>query len=246
MQIISNNENEVTEQTEDIAELPPPLPLTSKGIRLPLEMIFGIGKFLKFADYRNFLQALWPKNDVNDIDPRRLWKMTTHQFTTTFCNGKKLRVEYNLDFWREENEQILIKVNDLLPLFHGLLPPGVGEFTSISNLVNFARTTVHLDQCSDYEHASCECHHQYDENEIMDRPFVQPDVGDCENGHFHHYCSDHLADWLEVFLATSVLLRKTGKCCDDQTGAAFLIILKYITYVQGANVQNLMPMDELQ
>lgn len=238
MEIISSNENGV-EETQDIAAPPPPLPFTSEKIHLPLEMIFEIGKFMEFPDYRNFLQALWPETDVNHIDPRRLWKMTTHQLTTTFCNGKKLRVEYNLDPWREENEQILINVNDMLPLFHGLLPPDVGEYTSISNLVNFARTAVHLEQCSEYRYASCKCHLQNDEDVRMDGPFVRPEVSDCEKGHFHHYCADHLADWLECFLATSVLFRETGKFCDEQTAGAFLIILKYITYVQEAKVQDL-------
>lgn len=187
--MISSNENEVVE-TQDIAALPPPLPFTSKQIHLPLEIIFKIGESLELADYRNFLQALWPKNDVNDVDPRRLWKLTTHQFTTTFCNGKKLRVEYNLDPWREEEERILINVNDILPLFHGLVPPGVSEFTSISNLFNFAKTNVHLDACLDYQHASCRCYLQNDDDLRMDRPFIKPNVGDCENHHFHHYCAD--------------------------------------------------------
>lgn len=218
--MISNNEYEVME-TPDIAAPPPPPTFTSKEIYLPLEMIFETGKSLKFPDYRNFLQALWPKNDVNHIDPRRLWKLTTHHFTTSFCNGKKLRVEYNLDPRRDEDEQILINVQDLLPLFHRLLPPRVGEFTSISNLVNFARTSVHLNACSDYRHASCKCHLQNNEGVMMDGPFIQPEVGDCENGHFHHYCSNHLADWLKFFLSTSVLIRETGKCRDKETGDAF-------------------------
>lgn len=235
---MSSNENKVVEN-QDIAALPPPLPFTSKQIHLPLELIFKIGEPLEFPDYRNFLQALWPKNDVNHIDPRRLWKLTTHQFTTTFCNGKKLRVEYNLDPWREEDEQILINVNDVLPLFHGLFPPGVSEFTSISNLVKFARTTVHLEACSNYQYASCTCHLQDDEDLMMDRPFVQPQVGDCENGHFHHYCADHLADWFKFFLATSVLLRETGEFRDEKTAGAFFIILMYISYVQGPSRQDL-------
>lgn len=243
MQMISSHENEVSETQDIAAALPPPLPFTSKRIHLPVEIIFKIGKSLEVSDYRNFLQALWPKNDVNHIDPQRLWKLTTHQFTTTFCNGKELRVEYNWDPWREEDEQILINVNDMLPLFNGLLPPGVNEFTSISNLVNFARTTIHLEPCSDYRYASCQCHSGNDEDLTTDRPFVKPEVGDCENGHFHHYCSDHLADWLEFFLATSVLIRETGKCRDLETGNAFLIILSYISYVQGANVQVLPLMD---
>lgn len=245
MKMISSNENEAVEN-QDIAALPPPLPFTSKQIHLPLELIFKIGKSLEFPDYRHFLQALWPKNDVNHIDPRRLWKLSTHQFTTTFCNGKKLQVEYNLDPWRKEDEQILINVNDMLPLFHGLLPPDVSEFTSISNLVNFARTTAHADACSDYKYASCRCHLQNDEDLMMDRPFVQPQVGDCENGHFHHYCSDHLADWLKFFLATSVLLRETGKFRDEETARAFIIILMYIIFVQGANVDDLWSTDVLQ
>lgn len=243
MEMILSNKNEV--ETQVIAAPSPPLPFTSKQIHLPLEIIFKIGKSLEFPDYRNFLQALWPKNDVNHIDPGRLWKLTTHQLTTTFCNGKKLRVEYNMDPWREEDEQILINVNDLLPLFHGLLPPRVGEFTSISNLVNFARTSVHLDTCSDYQHASCKCHLQNEEDVIMDRPFAEPEVGDCENGHFHHYCSNHLADWLKFFLTTSVLIRETGKCRDKATGDAFSMILMYINHVQGANVQDSALMDLL-
>ncbi|AHY22018.1 repeat element 27 [Diadegma semiclausum ichnovirus] len=244
MKMMFRNENESVLEKQDIAALPPPLPFTSKQIHLPLELIFEIGKSLELPDYRNFLQALWPKNDVNHIDPQRLWKLTTHEFTTTFCNGKKLRVEYNFDPWREEDERILINVHDMLPLFHGVLPSDVGEFTSISKLVNVARTSVHMDACSDHQYASCRCHLKNDEDQMMDGPFVKPEVGDCENGHFHHYCSEHLADWFKYFLATSVLLRETGKCCDEETAKAFLIILMYISYVQQANVQDL-PLTDL-
>lgn len=237
-QMLSSNEDEVAE-TRAAAALPPPLPFTSERIRLPLEMIFKIGENLELLDYRNYLQALWPKNDVYDIHPRRLWHLSTHQFTTMFCNGKQLRVEYNMDPSREEDEQILIKVNDVLPLFDEAFPPNLRhEFLSISELAQYARTGVHLDRCSDYRHAACECHLHNGEDLMMDRPFVPPEVEDCENGHFHHYCSHHLADWLKFFLAPSVMLRETGQCGDEETRRAFVTILMYITYVRKAHVPN--------
>lgn len=238
MLIISISENEVL-GTEDIPVPPPPLPFTSKQIHLPLEIIFKIGKSLEFPDYRNFLQALWPKNDVNQIDPRRLWNLTTHEFTTTFWNGKELPVKYNWDPWRGEDEQILINVNDMVPLFAEHLPPGVRGFTSISNLVNFARTTVHLEVCSEYRYASCRCHLANDADLMMNGPFVQPEVGDCGDRHFHHWCSDHLADWIEFFLATSIVLCETGECRDERTARIFSDILLYITNIRGANVRDL-------
>lgn len=189
-----------------------------------------MAKFLKFEDYRSFIQSLRPSNDESEIFREKLWQMSTHRFTAPFSNGKQLEVEYNFDYSRKEEDRILINVDCLLPLF-GNISPAIDEFASLSELETSIRKNVHLNTCSSHRHATCPCRLENDESE-ENSEVLKPSLATCECAHFHHHCSEHVIYWLKYFLATAILFRETGKCSNAYTAEIFLRLLYEIAHLR--------------
>ncbi|BAF45626.1 f3.2 [Tranosema rostrale ichnovirus] len=212
-------------RTSLVSPLPPVL--TSKEIVLPADIILYMAKFLCFADFRSFIRSLWPNNDEDDIIREKLWQLSTNSITTIFINGKQLKVIYNFDSSRTEENRNLVSVNSLLPLFGGIVLPAMDSFTSVSKLCSFVKMHVHLNMCSAYQHASCPCHLANSDEQCGEK-FVRPSVDTCDYGHFHHYCFQHLIHWLDIVLSTSIVLRETGKKYVNEDGSEnFVVILPH-------------------
>ncbi len=95
----------------------PPV-LTSRQIVLPEDIILYMANFLCFVDYRSFIRALWPNNDESNIVQEQLWKLLIpDRITTTFINGKRLEIEFDYDPWRAKEDEVLINLESLLPVF---------------------------------------------------------------------------------------------------------------------------------
>lgn len=182
---------------------------------LPMDIILHLSTYLNLDDYRRFVKSIWPNDDEDDIVRQKLWRLSTHQFTAKFINGKPLKIEYNYDASRIKKDRILFNINSLLPVFGGVAPPAADIFTNVSNLYDFIEMHVNLDNCSGRQHASCRCQEMIDGDSCVS-PFEQL-PGKCRRGHFHHYCSIHLRHWFDLYLTTSVLLREAGNDDEDAT-----------------------------
>ncbi|BAF45660.1 repeat element protein-b12.1 [Ichnoviriform fugitivi] len=185
--------------------------LTLKQIKLPVEVILLLAKFLCFEDFYKFVRALWPNRNECDAIRAALWRLSEHCFTTTFINGKELGIRYNFNPYRNIERRILLDRDSLLPIFGGIVLSTMNEFASMSELHNFVRMHVHLNKCSDYRYASCLCHLPYYDsrrrNSMMNHFTTE---NSCRYGHFHHYCSEHVLYWLNFYLATTIGLRENG------------------------------------
>lgn len=203
--------------------------LTSKRIVLPLDMILYLPKYMTFEVYRNFIRAMWPCNDENEIIRAKLWQLSTHKFETKFLNGEQLKIEYNFDPERTSSDRVLINLTTMLPVFGGIFPPATEEFTSVLKLNNFISMHVNLDMCSGRKHASCRCYRVrcgtlYDEMSEETIPIK------CEQGYFHHYCSKHVKAWLNFYLLPFILLQATGNSLNEDMTEQFLFSLHNTVY----------------
>ncbi|BAF45589.1 c4.1 [Tranosema rostrale ichnovirus] len=206
----------------------PPLPpvSTSNKIVVAVDIILYMTEVLSSADCRSFIRALYP-NDEEDYR-EILWRLSTYDARTTFLNGQQLNIRYNFNLWRRKEDCILISVNSLLPIFGGIVLPLVDGFMTVSNLRNFVKIHVNLNTCSDYQYASCACH-LLNKDGQRGETFLQPssNVDTCGNRHSHHYCSQHLIDWLDLALAASILLRETRVFVNEEGAKNFLPLLRH-------------------
>lgn len=211
---------------------------TVKRIKLPVEVILLLVKFLSFQDFYNFVRALWPNRNECGAIRAALWRSSEYYSTTTFINGKELGIRYNFNPYRNMESRILVDRNSLLPIFGGIVLRTMNEFASMSELHNFVKMHVHLNKCSDYHYASCSCHLPYYDsrrhNSTMDH-FATRD--NCRYGHFHHYCSEHVLYWLHFYLATTISLRGNGtdeRYAED--AERFLVFLDDVVHFRGERV----------
>lgn len=213
-----------------------PLPASIK-VSLPLKTILQVADHLDFEGYQRFIEKLLHNTYVHPEIQAQLWRMSTHQFTATFLNGKPLVIRYNYDFSRSEDARVLFDVYYLVPVLGGLVPPTLSRFASASQIHNFVKKHVHLNLCADREHASCPCHLGNDQAQV--RAFVQPAVDACHDGCFHHYCSQHVGYWLQLYLLQVVLIRERRSSSTDDRAAAesFLVFLSKTVYFREFNVQ---------
>ncbi|AIK25688.1 Rep2 [Hyposoter didymator ichnovirus] len=124
-------------------------------------------------------------------------------FEATFYNGKRLSVEY-LFYPEIMGEKCLrVGLTSLLPLFGGIVPPGVPQFTYISKLFNFVKL-IHMDDCSIGDYSSCSCRHNI-------RPGQEHFDISCQDNHWHHYCASHVGLWLQFYLERAILLKESKK-----------------------------------
>lgn len=172
---------------------------------LPMDLILYLGDFMKFRDYVNFIRGLWPNHDEDELIRKKLWKKSTHRLYTEFINGKSLVIEYNYDHTRIDEQLVLINVETLLPVFGGLVPPEMeSSFVDVMRLNAFVETSVRLNECQDHKYASCPCHLDVDDNAAGE--FEPPPENGCADGHFHHFCSQHVNYWLFNGLETLIMI----------------------------------------
>nr|AAR89180.1 repeat element protein 8 [Hyposoter didymator ichnovirus] len=177
---------------------------TRNGLHVPLDIILGMSEFLEFQDYHNFVRAFCPNGDEDEEVRAKLWQLSTHQVVTEFLSGVRIPVIYNFNPWRREDEPLLIKVKSLSRIFGGIGAKLIDQFASVSTLHAFIEDHVHMDECSNLKYASsCLCHLGSHESSLG-RTDPESPAGSCPSGCFHHYCSQHLRYWLDVFLLPSI------------------------------------------
>ncbi|BAF45579.1 b2.2 [Tranosema rostrale ichnovirus] len=175
---------------------------------LPCDIILYMSNFLQFRDYQKFIEAWYPNEDEDEIIRKKLWEMSTRKYCAKFLNGKNLEVEYNYDPTREPSDSILINVNSLSPIFDDIVPPGLEQFTSISNLIDFTRKHINFDGCTAYRYAACNCSRSSDSEQTTET-FGELSEDACQFEHFHHFCAKHVAFWLEYELSYRIQMRES-------------------------------------
>lgn len=182
---------------------------------LPVDLIVYLGNFMQFKDYSSFIRGLWPDHDEDESVQLALWKKSTHRLRSEFIGGKHLEIEYNYDHTRIDEERVLINVNTLLPVFGGLVPPDTETFANVKRLNAFVETHVRLNECHGYRYASCPCHLEVDPDAAADFESL-PDNA-CADGHFHHFCSQHVNHWLSLVLENSIKNLEEGSFNEQST-----------------------------
>ncbi|ULM71642.1 repeat element 13 protein [Diadegma fenestrale ichnovirus] len=191
---------------------------------LPLDIILYFCKFLNSEDRRSLVRSIWPDGNESDIVRSTLWRMSTRTYEATFFNGKRLPIIYNFDATRMKEERVLIDSATLVPVFGGIIPPAAMEgFRSIPKLYEFIEMHVHVNLCSASRHACCPCHLLYHDDEGAYGAFVKPPVDECQHGHFQHYCSQHVASWLNQYLKTAILLRESKQLFNQEIAEQYRI-----------------------
>nr|BAF45598.1 c7-1.1 [Tranosema rostrale ichnovirus] len=218
-------------QEYEISLLPSAPSSKRRHIFLPLDIIFYMGKFLNFEDYRSFIRSLRPDGAESDIFRAKLWELSTHNMEAIFLNGKRLEIQYNFDPERLERDLVLINLDYLLPVFGGVMPPAMERFSSIYELYNFIEMNVHLNKCSNHRHACCPCHLFHD-GEEFDKTFVKPAADNCEDGHFHHYCWEHVISWLGNYLEPAILLQESKQLFNEKIAEQYALFPNEIVYFQ--------------
>lgn len=197
---------------------------------MPLDIILYLGEFLRFEDYRNFVRSFWPADDACDLVQNKLWQMSTHKIAVPFLNKKRLNIEYNFDASRKKEHRILFNVKTLLPVFGGVVPPGTDRFLGALRLQNFIRMHVHLNMCAGRQYAACLCHQlKYDTYTGVN--IAKPPEVACNYGHFHHYCSQHVRNWLDFCLTPNVLLREMPSLFDNDMADSFLLFMSHTVHL---------------
>ncbi|ULM71673.1 repeat element 29 protein [Diadegma fenestrale ichnovirus] len=209
----------------------PGLTTIPEDIVVPIDVFLELSAFLTFSDYQSLIRAFWPEGDEDELIKKKLWKMSCHKLEATFFNGKHIEIEYNFDARREGRNRVLIKVECLLPIFGGVQPLGLDEFVNIIELEKFIEDNVNLESCSSYRYASCPCHLGLRRAEFPIL-FMQPTLSECENGHFHHYCSEHVISWSINYLYDFILLRECKELFDDKIAEEYAFFPSRIPYFQ--------------
>lgn len=195
--------------------------LSEDDIVVTYDIILYMAEYLKFEDYRSFIRAFWPAYGEDAIFQNKLWQLSTHKIEVIFLNKKRVKIEYNFDPSRQQENRILFNVETLKPIFGWVVPPGGEEFVGTSKLQNFIRMHVHLNMCSQRQYAACLCHQLKCDTYIGVRIVKPPEVT-CRWGHFHHYCSQHVKNWLNMYLIPYVLLQQQPSFMDEDIANSFL------------------------
>lgn len=203
-------------------------------IVVPIDVLLCMSAYFDFTDYQSLIRAFWPNGDEDELIKKKLWQMSCHKLDATFYNGKHLEIEYNFDMRREGRHRVLIKMGCLLPIFGGLSPSGPDKFVSIVELDKFIEDNVHLERCSSYSYVCCPCHLGLN-REDFPVLFMEPELSMCEEGHFHHYCTEHVISWLGNYLHTLILLRECKELFDEEIAEQYAFFPSRIPYFQSGS-----------
>lgn len=211
-------------------------PSTTKPVELPLRVIVYMARWLSVAAYYNFVKSLWPDKIPSKTVRTKLWRMSTRKITTKFINGEPIEIQYNYDPARIEQDRILINTEYLLPVFGGIVAPVPKTFTSLTNINNFVQSAVKLNVCSGYKYACCPCH-LANFNRHSATAFVKPSTTACALKHFHHYCSNHVNFWFNLFLDPTIKSLEGGESFDEDAAEKALYFLENMVYFRGNELQ---------
>lgn len=177
---------------------------------LPCDIFLYMSKFLEFEDYRNLIEAHWPDGGEDELIRRRLWKLSTGTYSTSFFNGKELQVEFSYDAKRPKEDRILLNVETLLPITGPIFSTDTDDqlWMNPSQLSDIVFTRYDMDKCSEYRYANCDCCQQLRNTLEYPETFAKLSGTECPHGHFHHYCIHHISWWLTSYLRTSIQLQQ--------------------------------------
>lgn len=146
-----------------------------------------------------------PNAEGDEPDLEQHWLFPTRKFEAKFLNGKPLEIEYNFDPRRTRDNWVLVNVENLSPVLGGMVvAPAMNNFESIFKINNLLDIDVGYNNCSFGRHASCFC------STPEDPENMEVDGSECKYSHFHHFCGDHVGDWLLFYLFHSILLRESS------------------------------------
>lgn len=191
-------------QEEETSEAAPLPCSTSKQTVLTINEILEMAESLSLEDYRSFVRSLWLTDDQRDIVRDQMWNMSTHRITTTFINGDRLDIEYNYDPARKRKDRYLINMDSLSPIFGGVSVPWKEKFVSISTCTDFVEMHVHLNMCSGGRYSSCSCPGETLAGERVPT-FAKHSQVTCKYEHVHHYCAQHVRQWLLLIVDSSIV-----------------------------------------
>lgn len=179
-------------------------------------MVLYVANFMRFEDYRRFIMSLYPNNLVDDLILKKLWELSTYRIETMFISERPLMIEYNYDPARSRDHRVLMNVESLSPILGGLMSPNMNKFATVSELTDFVKTHIHLNQCSGGRFDPC---NSTDQNGRGFETFKKPPTDACPYGHYHHYCWHVVTSWLSVFEISMVLLREQQRHHRSEDGA---------------------------
>ncbi|ULM71658.1 repeat element 19 protein [Diadegma fenestrale ichnovirus] len=209
---------------------------TSKRRTFPLKMALYVAKFMRFQDYRRFIMSLYPNNDLSDRIRKKLWELSTYRIETMFISGRPLMMEYNFDPMRPRCHRILMNVESLLPILGGIKFSNMKKFAGISEITDFVKMHTHLNECSGGRFAACACH-STNKNGRGLGTFETPLTNACPYGHYHHYCSHIVTNWLSVFEINMVLLEEHRLRFNDDRVWRFVLSAEESAAAYGVGMQ---------
>ncbi|BAF45745.1 repeat element protein-d11.3 [Ichnoviriform fugitivi] len=168
------------------------------------------------------------------ICEKTLCNLPSHSLDATFLDKTPMMIQYVFDPTRRNRDYVLVKVDNLLPIFGGATPSTTGGFSSIMELCYFVKKKVHLDECDHFRHASCPCHLRREDQEHPDFVF-KPSVNMCEHQHFHHFCWKHVVSWLYNYLNLVILLEQSKEHFDKEIAYLYSMFPEDIAYFQRGN-----------
>lgn len=177
------------------------------------------------------MQKLRTGHQKTSIREGILCNLPIHNLDAKFLDQTLLKIQYVFDPTRRNQDYVLVKVDNLLPIFGGATPSTTEGFSSIMELCYFVKRKVHLDECENFHHASCPCHLMREDQELPDF-VVKPSVNMCEHQHFHHFCWEHVVSWLLNYLALVILLEESKQHFDEEIAYLYSMFPDDIAYFQ--------------
>ncbi|AHY21945.1 repeat element 7 [Diadegma semiclausum ichnovirus] len=209
-----------------------PSSATSKMRRIlkPVNGIHFCCNFLKSKRWTTCMQSLWTDHQKTREIP---CKLPIHNLDVTFLDGTPMKIEYVFDPTRQNRDYVFVKLDCLLPVLGGAMPSTTDGLASISELCCFVRKEVHLDECQNFQHASCLCGLIREDQDVPDPVFVvKPSVDACEHQHFHHFCWKHVVSWLYNYLNLWILVQESKQHFDEEIPHLYSMFPDHIVHFQ--------------
>lgn len=129
-----------------------------------------------------------------------MWQLSTRSVSVEFCNGRLLEVEYNYDPERKRKDRIVINVENLLPIFGGVVPPASWEFLSVTQLNRFIERQIFF---SKYPLALC----AFQNGGVSSYTCLWYTPTSEERRHSHRFLWKHVSWWVNDHLEPMIKWR---------------------------------------
>lgn len=180
------------------------------------------------------MQSLRTRHQKTSIRPEVLLNLPIRNLDAIFLDGTPMTIPYVFDPTRRNRDYVFVKVDCLLPVFGGNMPLTTEGFSSIIELCFFVKKRVNLDECDNFNHASCPCYLMREDQELPDFVVKSP-LDTCEHEHFHHFCWIHIVSWLYNYLNLVILLHESKQHFDEEIAYLYSTFPEDITYFQTGN-----------